>query len=177
LQYALTELADREDVGSLTLSAYRRIGGVSGALARRAEQLYDGLDADGRVACRQVFLRLMTLGEGTEDTRRRMRRSELETSDPAPTDAVIEAFGRHRLLSFDRDPVTREPTVEIAHEALLRAWTRLRSWVDEARDDLRTRDALAASAAEWDDAARDESFLLHGGSRASTPGPLPPSSR
>ena len=162
LQYALTELADREDVGSLTLNAYRRIGGVSGALARRAEQLYDGMEADGRVACRQLFLRLMTLGEGTEDTRRRVRRSELETTDPAPTDAVIEAFGRHRLLSFDRDPVTREPTVEIAHEALLRAWTRLRGWVDEARDDLRTRDALAASAAEWDGARRDESFLLHG---------------
>jgi WD40 repeat protein/DNA-binding SARP family transcriptional activator len=162
LQYALTELADREDVGSLTLSAYRRIGGVSGALARRAERLYDGLEDDGRVACRQLFLRLMTLGEGTEDTRRRMRRSELETTDSAPTDAVIEAFGRHRLLSFDRDPVTREPTVEIAHEALLRAWARFRGWVDEARDDLRTRDALAASAAEWDVAGRDESFLLHG---------------
>jgi WD40 repeat protein/DNA-binding SARP family transcriptional activator len=162
LQYALTELADREDVSSLTLNAYRRIGGVSGALARRAERLYDALDAEGRVACRQLFLRLITLGEGTQDTRRRMRRSELATADPVPTDAVIEAFGRHRLLSFDRDPVTREPTVEIAHEALLRAWTRLRGWVDEARDDLRTRDALAASAEGWDVAGRDESFLLRG---------------
>jgi WD40 repeat protein/DNA-binding SARP family transcriptional activator len=162
LQYALTELADREDVSSLTLNAYRRIGGVSGALARRAERLYDALDDEGQVACRQLFLRLITLGEGTQDTRRRMRRSELATADPVPTDAVIEAFGRHRLLSFDRDPVTREPTVEIAHEALLRAWTRLRGWVDEARDDLRTRDALAASAEGWDVAGRDESFLLRG---------------
>ena len=49
-------------------------------------------------------------------------------------DAVIDAFGRHRLLSFDRDPSTREPTVEIAHEALLRAWARLRGWIDEARE-------------------------------------------
>jgi WD40 repeat protein/DNA-binding SARP family transcriptional activator len=163
LQYALTELADREDVISLTLNAYRRIGGVSGALARRAERLYDAFEEEGRVACRQLFLRLITLGEGTEDTRRRMRRSELETThDPASTDEVIESFGRHRLLSFDRDPATREPTVEIAHEALLRAWTRLRGWVHEARDDLRTRDALAASAAGWDVAGRDESFLLHG---------------
>ena len=48
------------------------------------------------------------------------------------------------------------------YERLQRAWTRLRGWVDEARDDLRTRDALAASAAEWDGAGRDESFLLHG---------------
>jgi WD40 repeat protein/DNA-binding SARP family transcriptional activator len=162
LQYALTELADREDVTSLTLNGYRRIGGVSGALARRAEHLYDALDDDGRVACRQLFLRLITLGEGTEDTRRRTRRSEVATTDPAPTEAVIDAFGRHRLLSFDRDPATREPTIEIAHEALLRAWTRIRGWVDDARDDLRTRDSIAASASEWDIAGRDDSFLLRG---------------
>ena len=162
LQYALTELADREDVTSLTLNGYRRIGGVSGALARRAEHLYDALEVQGRIACRQLFLRLVTLGEGTEDTRRRVRRSELAAAELASADAVIDAFGRHRLLSFDRDPASREPTVEIAHEALLRAWTRLRGWIDEARDDLRTRDALAASAAEWNDAGRDESFLLRG---------------
>ncbi len=164
LQYALTELADREDVSSLTLNAYRRIGGVSGALARRAERLYDALDDEGQVACRQLFLRLITLGEGTQDTRRRMRRSELATADPVPTDAVIEAFGRHRLLSFDRDPVTREPTVEIAHEALLGVWDRLRGWIDEARDDIRTQRRLAIAVAEWEAADRDPSFLL-GGSR------------
>jgi WD40 repeat protein/tetratricopeptide (TPR) repeat protein len=160
LQYALTELADRKDVTALTLAAYRRIGGVSGALARRAEHLFDALDDDGRAACRQLFLRLVTLGEGSEDTRRRVRRSELGV--PA-TDEVIEAFGRHRLLSFDRDPVTREPTVEIAHEALLNAWSRLGGWIDEARDDLRTRGALAAAASGWSVSGRDVSFLLRGG--------------
>ena len=77
-------------------------------------------------------------------------------------DGVIETYGRHRLLSFDRDPDTREPTVEIAHEALLRAWDRLRGWIDEARDDLRTLDRLAASAEEWRSSARDPSLLLRG---------------
>jgi len=161
LQYALTELADRKDVGSLTLNAYRRIGGVSGALARRAEHLYDALDDAGADACRQLFLRLVSLGE--EDTRRRVRRSELTSADDHATGAVIDAFGRHRLLSFDRDPASREPTVEIAHEALLGAWARLRAWIDGARDDLRTRAAVATSAAEWQTSGRDESFLLRGG--------------
>jgi hypothetical protein len=46
-------------------------------------------------------------------------------------------FGRARLLSFDRDPVTGEGTVEVAHEALLGAWPRLRTWIDEARQELR----------------------------------------
>ena len=86
LQYALTELADREDVGSLTLNAYRRIGGVSGALAAAPSASTTRLEDDGRVACRQLFLRLVTLGEGTEDTRRRMRRSELDApTRPRPT--------------------------------------------------------------------------------------------
>ena len=126
LQYALTELAERREDGVLTLVGYRRIGGVSGALARRAEQLFEAMNEGARDACRQVFLRLVTLGEGSEDTRRRVRRSELQPlADARTMDGVLDAFGRHRLLSFDRDPATREPTVEIAHEALLGAWDRL----------------------------------------------------
>jgi WD40 repeat protein/DNA-binding SARP family transcriptional activator len=168
LQYALTELAGREDVGALTLNAYRKVGGVSGALARRAEHLYDALNEGGRVACRQLFLRLVTLGEGTENTRRRVRRSELPHLDGRAMETVMDAFGRHRLLSFDRDPSTREPTIEIAHEALLRAWSRLRGWIDEAREDLRIRGGLATSAADWIVNDRDESFLLRGARLDST---------
>ncbi len=75
---------------------------------------------------------------------------------------VLDAFGGHRLLSFDRDPVTRGPTVEIAHEALIGEWERLRRWIDESRDDLRMQRRLAASAAEWLAAGRDADYLLGG---------------
>ena len=164
VQFALTELAERADDGILTIDAYRDIGRVSGALAGRADLLFEALNEEGRAACRQLFLRLVTLGEGSEDTRRRVRRTELVAlADARTMGGVIEAFGRHRLLSFDRDPSTREPTVEIAHEALLRAWSRLREWVDEARDDIRAEQKLAAAAAEWMAADRDPSFLLRGG--------------
>jgi WD40 repeat protein len=163
LQYALTELAEHHDAGVLRLGVYRRIGGAWGALARRAERLFKDLNEPARDACRQLFLRLVTLGEGGEDTRRRIRRSALTPlGDPQAMDAVTETYGRHRLLSFDRDPDTREPTVEIAHEALLTAWTRLRGWIDEARDDLRTLDRLATSAEEWRASNHDPSFLLRG---------------
>jgi serine/threonine protein kinase/ABC-type glycerol-3-phosphate transport system substrate-binding protein len=163
LQYALTELAERSDGRTLTLEAYRHIGRVSGALARRAEHLYEPMDQAGHDACRQLFLRLVALGEGTEDTRRRVRRSELETlADPRTMDAVIETFGRHRLLSFDRDPDTREPTVEIAHEALLRAWARFRRWIDDAREDLRQRARISAGTGEWLRAGRSADYLVSG---------------
>ena len=163
VQYALTELAERAEGGVLTIAAYQDIGRVSGALARRADQLFDAMNDAGQVTCRQLFLRLVTLGEGSEDTRRRVRRSELvPLADTQTMEGVIEAFGRHRLLSFDRDPGTREPTVEIAHEALLRAWGRLRGWIDEARDDIRMQRQLAAAAHEWETSGHDASFLLRG---------------
>jgi energy-coupling factor transporter ATP-binding protein EcfA2 len=80
LQYALTELHERRDGSTLTRAAYEAIGGISGAIAGRAEALYQGLDTDGREAVRQLFLRLVTHGEAA-DTRRRVERSALDSLD------------------------------------------------------------------------------------------------
>ena len=164
LQYALTELFDRRDGTALTVDVYRRLGGVSGALVRRAEDEFASLDEPGREAARELLLRLVTLGEQVGDTRRRLPRSQLLSlaPDQERIAAVIERFGRARLLSFDRDAATREPTVEVAHEALLHEWARLREWVDGAREDLRTEWQLAQVADEWAEAGRDRSFLASG---------------
>jgi WD40 repeat protein len=165
LQYALTELFERREGRMLTTEAYQSIGGVLGALGQRAEEVYGGLDKGGKYATRQLFLRMVTLGEGTEDTRRRVPRSELESIFPNNQSIVsnlIAAFGQARLLTFDRDPVTREPTVEVAHEALLQEWRRLREWLDESRADIRMQRVLGNAAAEWLEAGRDPGFLLRG---------------
>ena len=178
LQYALTELFERRQERLLTQAAYTEIGGVLGALGRRAEDLYAELDAAGQEAARQLSMRLVTLGEGTEDTRRRVLRSELtgligalrkaplQNEEPlqntAVMETVIDAYGRYRLLTFDHDPLTRESTVEVAHEALLHEWERMRNWLDENRADLRLQRSLAASAAEWAENEQDEGFLLRG---------------
>jgi DNA-binding SARP family transcriptional activator/WD40 repeat protein len=164
VQYALTELYDRRHDGRLTLEAYREIGGVGGALAASAEQLFASRQPAGRNAVRQLFLRLVTLGEGAADTRRRVTLSELSTLevDASAIDAALDSYGRHRLLTFDRDAATREPTVEVAHEALLGAWERLGGWVDEAREDVRTHRRLSDAAREWERNWREPSFLLAG---------------
>ena len=94
-----------------------------------------------------------------------MLRSELEalgSQRPALVDQVLSGFGSARLLSFDRDALTRGPTTEIAHEALLREWRRLHEWLDESRGEVRLQRALANAAAEWQAAGRDASFLLRG---------------
>jgi WD40 repeat protein/DNA-binding SARP family transcriptional activator len=165
LQYALTELFDRRDDGALTLAGYHELGGVGGALAGRADHLYDATgDDEAREATRQLFLRLVNVDEGLEGLRRRVRRSELDSleGDRAAMTEAIDAFTHHRLLTSDRDPVTREPTVEVAHEALLRAWPRLRGWIDASREDLQTHRRLATETAQWEEAGRDPSFLLRG---------------
>ena len=111
-----------------------------------------------------MFLRLVTIGEGRQDTRRRVARGELDALDVDPelVEMVMDTYGRHRLLTFDREPATREPTVEIAHEALLTAWARLRTWIDDAREDLRQDRRLARAAGEWQGSGRDPSFVLRG---------------
>jgi WD40 repeat protein/DNA-binding SARP family transcriptional activator len=163
LQYALTELFERREDAALTLSGYRHVGGIGGALAGRAERLYEATGRDeGKDANRQLFLRLVNVDEGVEDLRRRVRRSELLSieGDSEAMASAIDAFTRHRLLTSDRDPVTREPTVEVAHEALLRSWPRLRGWIDSAREDLQNHRHLATEAVQWEEADRDPSFLL-----------------
>jgi WD40 repeat protein len=164
VQYALTELYDRRHDGRLTLEAYREIGGVGGALAASAEHLYATRQPDGREAVRQLFLRLVTPGEGAADTRRRVPLSELSAIevDTSAMESSIDTYGRHRLLTFDRDPSTREPTVEVAHEALLGAWERLRGWIDEGREDLRMHGRLSDAANEWERSGPEPSFLLAG---------------
>lgn len=163
LQYALTELYERRDGNTLTRAAYQDIGGVLGALGKRAEQIYQGLSLPEQTAARQIFLRLVTLGEGAEDTRRRVPRNELEALAGSPTalDSVLEPFGAARLLAFDRDAATRSATVELAHEALIREWQRLKAWLEQGRSDVRMQRRLAGAAAEWLTHEQDNGFLLH----------------
>lgn len=164
MQHALLELFERREGRTLTNKVYREIGGVLGALVRSAEVIYALLDHAGQSATRQLFLRLVTLGEGTEDTRRRVLREEVEhlSEHNSQLAVVIGAFGRARLLSFDHDPITRGATIEVAHEALLKEWTRLREWLNESRTDVRIQRQLATAAHEWQNAGGDPSFLLTG---------------
>ncbi|MGD2076894.1 MAG: protein kinase [Chloroflexota bacterium] len=188
LQFTLTELYERRWGHWLQKQSYQAIGGLSGALVKRAESLYHDLDPEEQKTIRQLFLRLISLGEEAPEvspapiTKRRVLRSELESlyqSQDSPgsrsiepwedsaqsisaTEKIVNLFGSARLLTFDREPSTREPTVEIAHEALLWEWPRLRAWVDESRDNLRVQRLLAHEASEWLVAGEEPSFLLRG---------------
>ena len=165
VQHTMADLFAQRQSNVITLAAFEDAGGLAGAIGRRAEAIYDGFDEQRREATRIVFLRLVNVSEDREDTRRRVRRTELEQSGIGADDlqAVLDEYGRHRLLSFDRDPTSRTPTVEVAHEALLTEWERFSGWVDDARDDLLTRKRLESAAHEWVSSGSDASFLYRGG--------------
>lgn len=159
VQYVLTEVfAAAADAGVMTLADARRLGGVNGVLAQRAEEVFAELSPDDQAGARRLFTRLVTLGDSTAATRRRVLRTDLA----GVGDDVIDTFGNARLLSFDRDPATRAPTIEVSHEALLRHWPRLAGWITEESDGLRVLVHLTAAAADWHDGGRDASLLYRG---------------
>ena len=155
----------RRQSNVITLAAFEEAGGLAGAIGRRAEAIYVDFDEQRREATRRVFLRLVNVSEDRDDTRRRVRRTELEQSGIGADDlqAVLDEYGRHRLLTFDRDPTSRTPTVEVAHESLLTEWERFAGWVDDAREDLLTRRRLESAAHDWVSSGSDPSFLYRGG--------------
>ena len=161
LQFALTEGFERRVSNLMLQSVHQDLGGLTGAVAARADRIVDaGGDLD-EVVTRRVFGRLVTFGEGTEATRRRALRSEF--ADNHETGRVIDQFVAARLLTSGRDDSTREPTIEVAHEALLRDWPRLSGWLDEDRDDLRTLRGIGIAADAWRRSDRDAGELGRGG--------------
>lgn len=164
MQYTLTELFEHRQGNTLTLAAYRSSGGVLGTLARSSDEIYEKSTPQEQEETRQLFLRLVTLGEGTEDTRRRVRMAELlsASKDVTALTSVVDRFGRYRLLTFDRDSITHDRTVEVAHEALIRSWDRMRGWLQSSREQVRMHRHLIQASGEWLVSGKDPSFLASG---------------
>ncbi len=158
LSHALLETWRRRTGRTLTLAGYHDSGGVRGAIAHTAETVWtEALDDAERPVARRIFLRLTELGEGTEDTRRRVARTELASGAKVEeVDAVLRLLADRRLITVDDD------TVEVAHEALIREWPRLRTWLDDDREGLRTHRHLTHAAEDWNALGRDPSELYRG---------------
>ncbi|WP_170217283.1 helix-turn-helix domain-containing protein [Kutzneria buriramensis] len=167
MSHALVETWRRRRGTTLSLTGYQEAGGVAGALSRTAEHTYQSLSLAQQRTARAVLLRLVSLNEGAQDTRRRCPRAELDhllsEDRTAAAEAVdetvavtLEALAQARLLTVDAD------SVQIAHEALIRSWPRLRQWLDENRDGLRTHRQLTEAAQSWDALDRDPGSLYRG---------------
>ncbi len=156
LEFVLEMLWERRRGGELHHAAYEAIGGVQGAIASRADETFAALPPEQQQAARRALVKLVRPGEGTEDTRRRALLEELG-AEAAP---IIDKFVTARLLVAGLDRTRGTETVEVTHEALIRRWDKLRQWVDEDREFLRTRDRIESAARHWADHERDPSLLL-----------------
>ena len=155
LSTALLELWQRRDGDRLPLAAYERTGGVRGAVARLAERAYERLDPEQQRVARRIFLRLAgDEGDGVR-VRRRVPLEELEA------DRVLDLLADSRLVTVS------EGTAEVAHEALLREWPRLRDWLEQDADVRRLHAHLTHAARDWNRDDRDRGELYRGARLAS----------
>jgi hypothetical protein len=143
LEYALKRLWDKREDRSLTARAYDSFKGVTGAIGDEADRIYTSLSETEKNACRALFGRLVRVSpadtEGA-DTRRRATRQEI--GEAGWQIALRLASPDLRLLVIALDPQTSHETAEVAHEALIRNWKRLRNWIQEDRDFLLWRQQL-----------------------------------
>ena len=161
LSHALLETWNRRRGNLLNLKAYTESGGVRGAIAHTAERVYHfELTTEQQEIARGIFLRLTELGEGTQDTRRRISIHELlppgPASDAEQVQAVLLKLADARLIT------TGEGTVEVSHEALIREWPVLRDWLAADREGLRLHRHLTEAAQEWELLERDPGALYRG---------------
>lgn len=157
LSHALLETWKRRQGRTLTLQDYADAGGVKKAIAKTAESVYDHLSSDEQSIARNIFLRLTELGEGVQDTRRRVRMDELAQAQEQETvSRVLKTLADARLVTTEQD------SAEVAHEALIREWGTLRKWLDEDRENLRLHRHLTESAEEWQRRGREAGELYRG---------------
>ena len=156
LSTALLELWQKRHDNALTLAAYRESGGVHGAVARMAEGTYARIPDEHRQLVRAVMLRLVGEGESHESVRRRAPLAELDLERNEDVADVLATLADSRLVTVS------EGNVEVAHEALLREWPRLREWIEEDAEGRRLRRHITQAATEWDATGRDRGELYRG---------------
>ena len=187
LQFVLQQLWERREAGKLTLKAYQELEGIKGALERQAQAVYDCLDPQAQACARWIFLNLTQLGEGTEDTRRRVTKADLTVAKypEALIDRTLRILTEAKLLVVNLDngdnigqsrsaanppeddelfleAMRQEATVEVVHEILIRHWSSLRWWLEENRSRLRSQRQIEQAAVLWLQKERQDDFLLRG---------------
>ena len=154
LSCALLESWQHRQGRTLTLAAYQQAGGVHGAVARLAEAAWQQLDSDAQQTARRILLRLAGPGEGEAVVRRRIPLDEVTQEERVRQ--VVDVLVDQRLLSVGED------SVEVAHEALLREWPRLRGWLEEDVQGRALHRYLIGTTQEWAAGGRDPGELYRG---------------
>jgi DNA-binding winged helix-turn-helix (wHTH) protein/tetratricopeptide (TPR) repeat protein len=155
LQYTLQELfLQRSNSGELTVAAYRGLGGIGGAIGKRAETTLNSLPEEARASLARILSMIVTVND--ESIRSRRIPWLALANDGERT--LVRAFVEQRLfVSFVHDGVA---VFGIAHEAMLRQWPWVTAWISDHRQALHTRSRLEGSAHRWLEEGRPADLLL-----------------
>jgi WD40 repeat protein/DNA-binding SARP family transcriptional activator len=154
LSHALRTTWQQREGRTLTVAGYLDTGGIRGAVAQTAEELYEQVPADQRPGLRDLLLRLVAPSPDGEPVRTRVPRRLVATD--AAHERLIELLVSARLVTSDDDVVV------LAHEALARAWPRLRGWLDEDVEGQRILRHVTVAADNWEAMGRPDSELYRG---------------
>lgn len=171
LQHALWCLWERRRGRWLRFSEYNAFGGIKKAIAHTADEFYGSLGKIEQQIVRGIFLRLVrpddTIGSGPRDTRRRTTIDELipREANRSKIIEIVRNLANMRLVVTSVDEKTGAEIVDLAHEALIQHWPRLKEWLNEDRENLRLRETIRIAALEWEQGRQDESLLVHRGGR------------
>ncbi len=147
---------DKRHGGALRYQAYRDMKRLKGALAQKADELYNNLPTDtDRHQLRHILLQLVHTGENADYTRRRASLDDLGGGASRLIDRLTDA----RLLVSNQDDKTGNNTLEVAHEALIRDWPQFQHWLNEDRDFLLWRERLRNAMVEWQRSKSDDLLL------------------
>ncbi|MFC5790420.1 hypothetical protein EDM22_09035 [Agromyces tardus] len=154
LSHALAETWRQREGSVLTVEAYESVGGIGGAIARSAEELYLGLTTEERAQCQALLRRLVSLTPDGRTVQHRVAVGPLRQD--AHRSAIIARLVDARLVSVVDDTIT------VAHESLATAWPRLHAWLEQDAEGARVLAQLAAAAESWDQAGRPADELYRG---------------
>ena len=158
LQYALRELWQECIQGEgrqLTLECYEEIGGVEGALQKRAEALYATFSPSEQGFIQRLMLDMVESAETEQPTRRPIAWKRVqEISGSVQSQEVVKTLTTERLLVAD------ERGLQVAHEALFSKWSRCAEWIAENRDNISRHRRLERDAQDWFDHAKGKDYLL-----------------
>ncbi len=166
LEYTLEQLWQRQTLNWLNLYSYNQLGGVQKTLENLAEQAYKELSVEEQRVADQIFIKLTQLGEGTPDTRKQVPQGDL-VAQPQSADLVervIQKLAQAKLIvtSEQRKGQEKVAVVDVAHEALIRHWSRLRELLDNNREAIRIERKIQTAAEEWWDKGKSKDYLLTG---------------
>jgi len=173
LSHAMLTAWDNSKGGVLTVADYLAGGGIKEALTQSAERAYASLTAEQQLLARRLFLRLVHVADDLPPSRAAVPLGDLVEGLDQPTlatgvaesagasgnadaERVLEVFIDERMITVDTG------AAQLTHDALLTAWPRLRTWIEESAEDLRAQRRIAQGARVWAETGREEAALWRG---------------